>query len=90
MPDPTTSRTIRMMRGGDHTLNGYVFTDLDHARQWLSQSFVDRAKTEIEEVEVGLWGGCPHCGGAGWTRPTKVIGKLTVDEFLEGGGSGRR
>lgn len=78
-------RSIRMTKCGDDTLgtlNGYVFAGLNHAREWLSQSFVDRRRTKIEEVEVGEPRGCPHCNGTG--QVIKPVRKLTVDEFLSG------
>ena len=37
-------------RGQD--LDGYVFTDLGHARQWLSQGFVDDESYAVIPVSV--------------------------------------
>lgn len=76
-----TETTIRMRRcGGESTLDGYVFADHAHAHQWLSQSYVDRAKIQLEEVEVGPITRCRRCGGAGSYQSVKIIRKLTPDE----------
>ena len=88
----TQSMTIRMLRRKridyeSHTLrdlDGYVFADMTHARQWLSQPFVhDFGISALEIVEVSDLRGCPKCGGTGYTQTVKSIRKLTLDEFLK-------
>jgi hypothetical protein len=83
-----TLTTIRMRRrkNGDAylDLDGYIFGDEDHARRWLQQPFVGRSTITLERVVVSKDRVCPHCKGTGSDdRTAKVIGKMTVDEFLE-------
>lgn len=74
--------TIRMRLSGERTLDGYIFTDLAHAHQWLSQAFVERDKIQLDEVEVGPWMPCPRCGGDGHRRDVKLVRRLTPEEVL--------
>lgn len=74
-------RSIRMVRS-PHGVNDYVFTDMDHARKWLTQAFVMRDDIVLEEVDVGPLCKCRTCGGAGFRQTIKPIRRLTVQEFL--------
>lgn len=62
------------------TLDGYVFSDYQHATEWLSQRFVDdefRAEYSLEEVTcVGI--SCRNCHS-----PRLQAGRtMTISEFL--------
>lgn len=87
MADPkTTIRMLRRRRRGDtfRDMDGYVFTDMAHARLWLSQAFVaDYDISTLEIVEVGESKGCPRCGGTGHTQSIRSVRKLSVSEFLQ-------
>jgi len=73
--------TIRMRRcGPDHTLDGYIFTNHDHARAWLSQPFVNMDEIVLEEIEVGPLMRCRHCNGTGHRQDTKIVRRLTAEE----------
>jgi hypothetical protein len=75
--------SIRMMyRDPDHDLHGYVFTDVDHAQQWLRQTFVKRSDIRLEVVEVGELHICPKCHGSGSTQSIRITSKITVHELL--------
>jgi hypothetical protein len=81
------STTIRMRRcGADQTLNGYIFSDHKHAREWLSQSFVNLAEVMLEEVEVGPTMPCQRCGGSGSHRVVKPGRRLSAEEVAAYGG----
>lgn len=74
--------TVRMRRcGPDRTLNGYVFTDMAHARQWLSQEFV-KGDVDLDEVEIGPIVRCRSCNGSGFRQDQKMRGRLTLEEVL--------
>lgn len=76
--------TIRMRRCGmDRTLDGYVFSDMAHARQWLSQGFVRRAEIQLEEVTVEPPKRCPRCDGAGHLDVVRFLRKLTPQEIAD-------
>ena len=77
--------TIRLLSRRDRpdTLNGYVFSDLKHAREWLTQGFVDHDAYMLEKVEVGERHRCRWCDGSGFRQSIKPTGKMTVDEFLK-------
>jgi hypothetical protein len=78
-------KSIRLRpRSLSDTLSRYVFSDYDHARQWLTQVWVKPADYTLEVVEVGELCRCRGCDGAGFTQTVKVVGKLTVEEFLRG------
>lgn len=82
----TRSIRIHFQRGHperEHTLDGYVFDDMQHAQRWLEQGFVDRKAIWLEEVEVGELERCRHCGGSGHRRSIRRVRSLTCDEFLE-------
>lgn len=73
--------TIRMVRcGTSRTLDGYIFTDREHARQWLSQPYIDIGSIVLEEVEVGPLMACPRCAGSGFRQDVKRIRRLTPEE----------
>jgi hypothetical protein len=76
------NETIRIRRCADSTLNGYVFSDRQHAHEWLRQPCVDRTKIELEEVEIGALMPCPRCGGSGYRLDVKLIRRLTAEEAL--------
>ncbi len=83
---PSGQLTIRMTEPGS-TLNGYIFSDNEHAKAWLSQKFVqeDPSKYRLERVRVVKEScRCKKCDGSGWSRPQiETLEKLTVDEFLK-------
>ena len=67
----------------EDTLSGYIFSDNQHARDWLTQSFVDRSAYSLEAVEVGERRRCSMCHGSGFIQTVKKAGdKMTVDDFL--------
>lgn len=77
------TRSVRMLRRNRGYLHRYVFADLDHARSWLKQAFVNRDEITLEYVEVGESTRCPRCKGSGYTAQSiKAMSRLTVDEFL--------
>lgn len=77
--------TLRMRERGS-TLDGYIFTDLDHARQWLRQPIIDQSKITVELVEVGEYHPCRMCGGTGHHQKVKVLGdRISAMEFLQNG-----
>jgi hypothetical protein len=79
------TRTIRLIPRNKHdTLLGYVFTNFQHAREWLSQEIIDKEAYSLEEVEAGPIERCPRCGGSGTTQVVKVMRRLTAREFLDG------
>ena len=84
MSDPkTTARTMRLRcNRKDSTLDEYLFTDLDHARTWLTQPFVRPGDYRLEEVEVGEMTRCKHCKGEGFTQSVKLVRRLSVEDFL--------
>lgn len=82
--NPEHQTTTFRMRYRGNTLDGYVFTDLDHARQWLMQPIIDRSKIQIEPVEVGEPRQCRMCSGTGYHQTIKVVGqKVSAFQFLE-------
>ena len=77
--------SIRLIpRNAQDTLRRYVFSDRQHARQWLTQAWVKPEDYTLEEVEVGELCRCNRCDGSGFTQSVKTVGKLTVGEFLDG------
>lgn len=81
----TNETTIRMLYPKqENTLDGYVFSNMEHARQWLAQPFVDPSEIRLEEVQVGELCRCRYCGGSGFRQSVNVVRKLTVAEFLKG------
>lgn len=78
-----TQTTIRMRRcGPDRTLDGYVFSDRDHARRWLSQEFVN-GDVDLDEVQVGPLIKCRSCQGSGFRQDIRTLGRLTIEEALQ-------
>ena len=71
-----------MSRASDRTLDGYIFTDREHARQWLSQVCIKRDEVRLEEVAVGPVMCCPRCGGSGVRQDVKLLRKITIEELL--------
>jgi hypothetical protein len=79
-----TTLRIRYPRGVYSTMDGYVFSDIGHARQWLTQAFVDPTEFSLEEVERGSLTRCRMCAGSGFHQSIKPTGRrLTVGEFLK-------
>lgn len=79
------TRTIRLIpRERGSTLHGYVFTDPEHAREWLSMPIIDGGDYVLQEVEAGPLEKCPRCGGSGTLQTVKVLRTLSVAEFLHG------
>ena len=79
-----TTRTIRLIeRSRDSTLTGYIFTDFNHAREFLTQSWVKPERFTLEEVAAGDFVRCTKCDGLGHTRRVTALRKLTVEEFLQ-------
>jgi hypothetical protein len=74
--------TIRMRRAPDQTLHGYVFTDDDHARQWLSSLKVTASEVRLERVVVGELQRCNRCGGQGHTQSIKKLHDIELEELL--------
>jgi len=75
--------SVRMrLKDRTNSLNGYVFRDLAHARQWLSQAFVKPDEISLDTVSVGPIKRCPRCNGDGYTEIVRFVGKTTVEEFL--------
>ena len=84
MSKPVDQMTLRMHWRGS-TLDGYIFSDQEHARQWLMQPIIDRAKISLEPVEVGAFRPCPNCCGSGFHRAVKSVGnKVSAKDFLFG------
>lgn len=83
----TASVRLRVRANGDRTLQGYVFTDRRHAREWLTQAWVKPEDFTLESVEVGESCRCTRCGGSGFVQTMKTTGKMTVQEFLAEDGS---
>ena len=78
-----THRSIRLMpRSLQDTLRGYIFSDTQHARAWLTQEWVRPDDYRLKEVEVGELCRCTRCDGSGYTQTVKTLGELTVAEFL--------
>jgi hypothetical protein len=65
-------------------LNGYIFIDMTHARNWLSQSFVHEMPIRsLEVVALGDMKRCPRCKGEGFTQAvSRLDERFTVSEFL--------
>lgn len=84
MTEKLQTTTIRMrICDGDRTLNGYIFANRDHARQWLSQPFMADKKVQLEEVEVGPMTKCSRCGGSGiHPARVKVLREITIKEVV--------
>jgi hypothetical protein len=61
-------------RGRD--LDGYIFQDEAHAREWLSQSFVSDDAYKVAIVQVGI----RSCCGRRYAK--KRLRTLRVGEFL--------
>ena len=80
MNEEAAMTTIRMRRCGDPTLDGYIFTDWEHARAWLTQPFVKPDEVQLEEVQTGPWMPCPRCRGSGSRQDVKTIRKVTFEE----------
>lgn len=81
-PDPQTTIRMRYHKEPDHTSNGYIFTNVAHARDWLTQKFVRPAEISLEEVAVGDLVRCRHCDGSGYKQSVRSVRKLSVGEFL--------
>jgi hypothetical protein len=78
--------SVRLLpRDRQDTLYGYVFADNEHAREWLTQPFVDRGAYKLEKVEVGELHRCRFCDGSGVRQSIKSIATMTVEEFLAPG-----
>ena len=75
--------SVRLVRGGDYTLNGYIFMDYAHAAKWLRQPFVNNQYV-IELVDVGELCKCRHCDGTGYQQTIKPMGRVKVEAFLQG------
>lgn len=84
--EQTTLITYRLRTGPDGDLEGYLFSDAKHARQWLGQPLVRDDRYYLEKVEIsGEDVTCPHCDGSGYRpRVFKVLARMTVQEFLNG------
>ncbi len=87
----STTTTIRMLRrkrvDGERSetrdLDGYIFTDMTHARTWLAQPFVAAMKiSSLEVVEVGACQTCPRCKGTGSLQSVRILRKLSLVDFL--------
>lgn len=77
--------TVRMFyRDKDNTLNGYVFSDRAHARQWLSQKFVDLSEITLQEVSLGELRRCRMCDGTGYHLSVKATGdKMPAKNWMD-------
>lgn len=64
--------TVRMYGVG--SLDGYVFADHGHAREWLAQRCVDPSKIRIQPVSVSPPRKCRTCGGAGYHQTVVATG----------------
>jgi len=73
-----------MKRCPDLTLWGYVFTDEDHARKWLSAYGARAAEFQLERVHVGPLQACKSCGGSGFHQSVKKIENVSLAEVLNG------
>lgn len=80
---PITTIRMHYPKEPDHTSNGYIFTDMKHARDWLTQKFVRPAEISLEEVAVGELVRCRHCDGIGYKQSVRPVRKLSVGEFLK-------
>ena len=91
MSDPTqTTRTLKLIeRAKDSTLTGYLFTDLKHAYEWLTQKWVKPELFALQEVDVGPLVRCRRCDGSGFHQTVKPLRRLTVDEFLRETANGK-
>ena len=71
--------------GNARELNGYVFADEEHAREWLRQSWVDLTEITLEQVEVGEQRKCHMCGGRGYHQTVKTTAsRQPATEFMKG------
>lgn len=81
-----TIATIRLRTGPDRDLEGYLFSDEAHARQWLSQKLIREHLDEyyLERLEISAEEAtCPTCRGTGcMPRRFRVLGRLSAAEFL--------
>jgi hypothetical protein len=79
-------RTLKLIeRARYSTLTGYLFTDREHARVWLTQKWVKPGRFTLQEVEVGPMVRCKRCGGTGYHQTVERVRDLTVEEFLAEG-----
>ena len=78
--EPTT---VRMKRAPEATLDGYVFSDDEHARTWLRP--YRGMDVVLERVRVGPLKSCPRCGGAGHTQKIEKVSDLTLQELYADG-----
>lgn len=76
-------RTTLRMREKGSSLDGYIFSDREHARQWLRQPCINREAILVEPVEVSPLVRCTKCSGEGFHQTVKAVGgKMTAAEFL--------
>ena len=87
MTDTTkTTSTFRMHFPRDryNTLDGYVFANREHARQWFMMNRVDRSNITLEPVEIGEMRPCRRCGGSGFHQSVKTTSdRISAIKFLE-------
>jgi len=79
------TRDLDLAAGNAHgaVLDGYIFTDMTHARTWLAQPFVAAMKiSSLEVVEVGACQTCPRCKGTGSLQSVRILRKLSLVDFL--------
>ena len=81
----TISIRLRVRANGDRTLQGYVFSNREHARAWLTQAWVKPADYTLEVVEVDDLCRCAKCDGTGFSQTVKVTGTTTIEDFLTSG-----
>jgi hypothetical protein len=83
MPTPKTVERIRL-RTSD-TLDGYVFTDITHATEWLTQPLIVKHWDEYQLEKVLVQRNtyrCSCCALFHW-KELRLIQKMTVHEFLQ-------
>jgi len=72
-------RRIRLNTKGD--LDGYLFSDNEHARNWLRQIFVQAPEYMVSIVDAEEKRKCPHCGKV--DHRIKVITTMRPEQFLQ-------
>jgi hypothetical protein len=77
MADNHRSIRLRYPRDRTNTLNGYVFTDMQHAREWLFQEFVKPAEIKLDIVDV-RYTICRRCGRPHCCPTIKVIEPISL------------
>jgi hypothetical protein len=60
-------------------MDGYVFVDDHHARQWLLQKFITEERYEVAIVNAKTRACC------GELYAIKEVTRMSVSEFLQGG-----